>query len=435
MITPAALHGGRVRRPTTTIGWPWPARCSGLRVPGVRVDDMDDHAQDPAGLHRPVAAHAGRRDDTVADGSCGRGRRPGPAGPQGKSRPRSKDRPAHAAGAPGRSRSTAAGTVRSAVHRDAVDDAGRRRRSSRVKARELGRKGVVVGDRVWLVGDVARRAGPPGPDRPGRGARDRRCAAAPTTPIPIERVIVANADQLAWSPHWPTRSRSPGLIDRCLVAAYDAGLDPLLVLTKSDLADPATSSLDAYAPLEVPAVVCGMTEDGSADAAGLDELTSRARGPGHRASSGTPGWASPRWSTRWSRAPSGDRGRERRHRPRPAHVDARPWRSRWPGGGWIIDTPGVRSFGLAHVDARPGPARVLGVRPRAGGLPARVPAHEGAVDCALDAFAASGAAGESGPARLESLRRLLATRPPEPGALRNRPEADAPSAAGDPSGR
>ena len=21
-----------------------------------------------------------------------------------------------------------------------------------------------------------------------------------------------------------------------------------------------------------------------------------------------------------------------------------------PGGGWIVDTPGIRSFGLAHVD-------------------------------------------------------------------------------------
>ena len=30
----------------------------------------------------------------------------------------------------------------------------------------------------------------------------------------------------------------PALIDRCLVAAYDAGMRPVVVLTKSDLASP-----------------------------------------------------------------------------------------------------------------------------------------------------------------------------------------------------
>ena len=51
----------------------------------------------------------------------------------------------------------------------------------------------------------------------------------------------------------PTRSRGPGLIDRCLVAAYDAGLTPLLVLTKADLASP-DELLATYAPLDVPHV-------------------------------------------------------------------------------------------------------------------------------------------------------------------------------------
>ncbi len=87
-----------------------------------------------------------------------------------------------------------------------------------------------------------------------------------------------------------------------------------------------------------------------------------------------------------------------------------------PGGGWLIDTPGVRSFGLAHVD----PDRVLHAfpefDPRLEDCPRGCPHTEGAQDCALDEFAASGAAGEGGVARLASLRRLLATRPPEPGA-------------------
>ena len=54
---------------------------------------------------------------------------------------------------------------------------------------------------------------------------------------PVERVIVANADQLVVVTALANPEPRPRLIDRCLVAAYDAGLDPLLVLTKADLAD------------------------------------------------------------------------------------------------------------------------------------------------------------------------------------------------------
>ncbi|GAA4954221.1 hypothetical protein GCM10023238_21020 [Streptomyces heliomycini] len=73
--------------------------------------------------------------------------------------------------------------------------------------------------------------------------------------------------------------------------------------------------------------------------------------------------------------------------------------------GWVIDTPGVRSFGLAHVD----PSRVIHAFPdlESGteGCP-RACSHD-EPDCALDAWVAEG---HADPARLYSLRRLLATR-------------------------
>ena len=129
-----------------------------------------------------------------------------------------------------------------------------------VKARELGRKSVVVGDAVWLTGDLRG-----GPDRLARIVRIeerttvlRRSA---DDADPEERVIVANAEQLAIVASLTNPEPSPGLIDRCLVAAYDAGLAPLLVLTKSDLAD-AAPLLDLYASLDVPTVVCGRAADG-----------------------------------------------------------------------------------------------------------------------------------------------------------------------------
>ena len=77
------------------------------------------------------------------------------------------------------------------------------------------------------------------------------------------------------------------------------------------------------------------------------------------------------------------------------------------GSGWVVDTPGVRSFGLAHVSAE----TVLEAFPELYEAAADCPsgcAH--AVDspgCALDAAVAAGLAGEK---RLVSLRRLLDAR-------------------------
>jgi ribosome biogenesis GTPase len=74
-------------------------------------------------------------------------------------------------------------------------------------------------------------------------------------------------------------------------------------------------------------------------------------------------------------------------------------------GGWIVDTPGVRSFGLAHVD----PDRVIHAFPdlQAGTDDCPRACSHDEPDCALDAWVETGAAT---PARLESLRRVLRSR-------------------------
>jgi ribosome biogenesis GTPase len=87
-----------------------------------------------------------------------------------------------------------------------------------------------------------------------------------------------------------------------------------------------------------------------------------------------------------------------------------------PGGGRVIDTPGIRSFGLAHVDvervvaAFPDLAEGTQDCPRGCQHPA--PSEISVTDediavCALDDWVA---AGHADPARLDSLRRLLAAR-------------------------
>ena len=78
-----------------------------------------------------------------------------------------------------------------------------------------------------------------------------------------------------------------------------------------------------------------------------------------------------------------------------------------PEQGWIVDTPGIRSFGIAHVD----PDNVLHGFPELVDATANCPPncdHLGeAGDCGLDALVAAGGAD---PRRVASFRRLLLSR-------------------------
>jgi len=85
---------------------------------------------------------------------------------------------------------------------------------------------------------------------------------------------------------------------------------------------------------------------------------------------------------------------------------------RLPDGGWIVDTPGIRSFGLAHID----PSRLIGAFPDLDAATADCPRGCGHTaddpECGLDVAVA---AGQVEPERVESLRRLLASREPQRG--------------------
>ena len=77
--------------------------------------------------------------------------------------------------------------------------------------------------------------------------------------------------------------------------------------------------------------------------------------------------------------------------------------------GWVIDTPGVRSFGLGHVD----PANILTAYTELAEIAEDCPrgcTHLADVeDCALNEAVASGRLTGTGRARLDSLQRLLQT--------------------------
>ncbi|MCC3776939.1 ribosome small subunit-dependent GTPase A [Streptomyces sp. UNOB3_S3] len=278
-----------------------------------------------------------------------------------------------------------------------VDD----RTITAMKARELGRKSAVVGDRVAVVGDLSGAK-----DTLARIVRvEERSSVLRRTADdddPYERVVVANADQLAIVTALADPEPRPRLIDRCLVAAYDAGLEPLLVLTKSDLAS-AETLMESYGSLGVPYVVTNREELSNGDAA--DRVRERLAGRvtafvGH---SGV-------GKTTLVNALVPDRQRATGHvnrvTGRGRHTTTSALALPLPdGSGWVIDTPGVRSFGLHHVD----PSRVIhafpDLEPGTEGCP-RACSHD-EQDCALDQWVADG---HADPQRLYSLRRLLATR-------------------------
>jgi ribosome biogenesis GTPase len=271
------------------------------------------------------------------------------------------------------------------------------------RARELRKQAVVNGDRVDIVGDSS------GDD----GTLARIVRIQPRTTLlrrsaddtdAIERVVVANADQMLIVVAAANPEPRVRLVDRYLVAAYDAGIRPMLVVTKTDLADPS-EFLSNFAGL-------GLTVFTSrSDDIPLDLITEELVGHetvfvGH---SGVGKSTLVNALVPDANRATGvvntvtGRGRHTSSSTVSLRIDV-------PAGrGWAIDTPGVRSFGLGHVDT----ANILKSFTDLDAIAQRCPrgcTHlPDAPDCAINEAVAAGELGEIGAARLDSLQRLLTT--------------------------
>ena len=262
--------------------------------------------------------------------------------------------------------------------------------------KEIRKAGAVVGDRVSLSGDTS--------DTVGALARIVRVEerktllrrSADDTDV-VERVIVANADQMAIVIAAANPEPRTRLVDRYLAAAYDAGLSPILVITKTDLQDPA-EFLANFDSLNIPVIQT------RSDSPKLDEL--RTLLAGHVTV--TVGHSGVGKSTLVNElAPEADRavgvvnevtGRGRHTSSSARAIDL--------GDGWIIDTPGVRSFGLGHIDPDNLVKSFSDLWEVAQVCPRDCSHEANSPDCDLDESVRNGKLSAS---RVDSLRRLISS--------------------------
>lgn len=264
---------------------------------------------------------------------------------------------------------------------------------------------VAVGDRVRVA---------EGED--GRGAVDEVLARRSVLSRPeadqgrrrnrlLQRVLAANVDRVVVVVAAAEPGFEPGLVDRVLVVAEWSRLEALVVLNKRDLVDREPEELAVWRRLGYRVVVAS-----AATGLGIDELRAALAGSvsvvtGH---SGV-GKTSLLNAVEPGLGLAVGRLNEVTGRGRQTTTS-----SRWvplAGGGAVVDTPGIREFGLYNVPPREvtwlfRDLREVAPRCRFGDC-----LHRGEPGCAVAAAVASG---EIAPWRLASYERMLATLPDVP---------------------
>ncbi len=314
-------------------------------------------------------------------------------------RPRTKRRPAHEDAEIGRILGVDRGRYSVMIDEGTADE----RTITATRARELRRTPIVTGDAARVVGDTSGDEGTLG-RIVGIVERTSLLRRSADDTDQVERVIVANADQMLIVVAAADPEPRPRLVDRYLVAALDAGIRPLLVVTKTDIADP-TDFLAHFEGLDLHVFTSAREETPVAE---IGEALI-----GH--STVFVGHSGVGKSTLVNAlVPTAGRatGHVNQVTGRGRHTSSSTVSLRYQatgGTGWVIDTPGVRSFGLGHVD----PSHILGAFTELAVIAEDCPrgcTHLiDAPDCALIEASERGELSPAELARLDSLQRLLQT--------------------------
>jgi ribosome biogenesis GTPase / thiamine phosphate phosphatase len=210
-----------------------------------------------------------------------------------------------------------------------------------------------------------------------------------------ERVVVANADAIAVVLAAENLAMGVRFLDRVLVAASVGGLDPIVVINKIDLLGdrgPVADVADRYA-----AIGCEVRLTSALTGEGVPELEELLAG-GWTAFAGHSGVGKSRLFNAIIPEAGHEIGEVGRYGGRHTTVAARAMQV--PAyEAWLVDTPGVRSFGLGTLEPRDLPAHF----PELAGLACYLDdcLHESEPGCALPEA-------EIHPERLAAYRRLLA---------------------------
>ena len=213
------------------------------------------------------------------------------------------------------------------------------RRVTAMRARELGRTPIVVGDDVDVVGDLSGRT-----DTLARIVRrgERRTVLRRTADDtdPTERVVVANADQLLIVVALADPPPRTGLVERALIAAYAGGLVPILCLTKTDLA-PAEPFAAQFRDLDLTIITAGRNDPLEAVGTLLAGKVTALLGHSGVGKSTLVNRLVPEAERATGAVTDVGKGR---------HTSTQSVALPLALGGWVVDTPGIRSFGLAHIE-------------------------------------------------------------------------------------
>jgi len=321
-------------------------------------------------------------------------------GSTNKTRPRTKNRPNYSTAVVGKIVEVDRGRVRCLIYEDQ-----NHKIITAMKARELGKKSVVVGDLVSVVGNTT---GVDGSLARVVSVQTRKNSLTRTIDNSAndERVIVANVDQMGIVISTTNPEPRTGFVDRALVVAYDQGISPIIIMTKKDLAD-GSEFLQTYNDLEIPVYLVEKNSNLSELKKALENKVTVLIGHSGVGKSTLVNnlQKNLKSQTQEDLRSTGDVNQVTgKGRHTSSSAVALPLFDKFTPNesGWIIDTPGVRSFGVAHIQ----PSRVIGAFPEFSEPISQCPkncSHD-EKDCKLNSWQSLSA---KNLARLASLRRVL----------------------------